>query len=98
MTLIAGNGKSFSIVDITSQVFLFFIAGFETSSTTTSYALYELAKNPRVQEKLRKEIDTVLEKHDGKITYEAVMEMQYLTLVIEGIMTKIIKGLFKKMY
>lgn len=87
MILITGNGKSFSITDITSQVFLFFVAGFETSSTTTSYALYELAKNPHTQEKLRKEIDTVLEKYGGNITYEAINEMQYLTQVIEGTYT-----------
>lgn len=79
-----GSDKAFSIIEITSQVFLFFTAGFETSSATTSYALYELAKNSRIQEKLREEIDTVLEKHGGKITYESINEMQYLTQVIEG--------------
>lgn len=73
-----------SLVEITAQVFLFFAAGFETSSTTSSYAMYELAKNKHVQDKLREEIDRVTEKHNGIITYECILEMEYLTQVIEG--------------
>ncbi|XP_077301129.1 cytochrome P450 6a2-like [Arctopsyche grandis] len=78
-----GSGQSMSLLEITAQVFLFFIAGFETSSTTASYAIYELAKNKRVQDKLRDEIDRITKKHDGKLTYESILEMEYLTLVIE---------------
>lgn len=72
------------MLEITAQVFLFFIAGFETSSTAASYAIYELAKNKRVQDKLKEEIDRVTEKYNGKITYESILEMEYLTQVIEG--------------
>lgn len=69
---------------LAAQVFVFFIAGFETSSTTASFALYELAMNPDVQSILAKEIDEVTAKHDGKITYNSLLEMNYLTQVIEG--------------
>lgn len=48
------------------------------------FALYELARNPDVQKKLQEEIDTVLAKHENKITYEAVQEMEYLDGVING--------------
>lgn len=71
-------------MQIAAQVFVFFIAGFETSSTTASFALYELALNPDIQDTLRQDIDEVLEKHDGKVTYEALGEMTYLTQCIEG--------------
>jgi cytochrome P450 family 6 len=64
--------------------FLFFIAGFETSSTTMTFCLYQLAINPNIQEVLRNEIDTVLEKHDGNISYEAIHEMTYLDKVVAG--------------
>ncbi|XP_067009313.2 probable cytochrome P450 6a14 [Anabrus simplex] len=65
-----------------AQVFVFFIAGFETSSTTMSFALYELALNPDIQARLREEVDNTLEEYDGKITYDALQKMEYLDRVI----------------
>nr|CAD7403290.1 unnamed protein product [Timema poppensis] len=37
---------------LTAQCFMFFMAGFETSSTTMSFCVYELAINPEVQDRL----------------------------------------------
>ncbi|KAG5877315.1 hypothetical protein JTB14_034374 [Gonioctena quinquepunctata] len=68
--------------EIVAQCYLFFIGGFETSSKTLSFLSYELAKNMNIQERTRKEIVEVLAKHDNKITYEGVMEMNYLESVI----------------
>ncbi|KAJ8922480.1 hypothetical protein NQ315_007508 [Exocentrus adspersus] len=70
--------------EFTSQCLVFLAASFETSSSTQTFALFELAKNPECQEKLRKEIIEVLAKHDDKITYDAVMEMKYLEKVVDG--------------
>ncbi|KAJ8977037.1 hypothetical protein NQ317_017711 [Molorchus minor] len=67
-----------------AQACVFFSAGFETSSSTQTFAMYELAKDLDCQVKLRKEIDKVLEKYDNKVTYEAVMEMKYLDCVVDG--------------
>lgn len=69
--------------EFTAQMFVFFAAGFETSSSTQAFALYELATNPHCQTKLREEIKTVLEKHDNNLTYDAVMEMEYLDKVVD---------------
>ncbi|XP_013140124.1 PREDICTED: cytochrome P450 6B2-like [Papilio polytes] len=61
-----------------AQVFVFFGAGFETSSTASSYTLHQLAFNPEYQRKVQEEIDQVLKKYDNKITYDAVNEMACL--------------------
>jgi len=46
--------------------------------------MYEMAINPDIQEVLRNEIDTVLKKHDGNISYEAIQDMTYLDKVVAG--------------
>jgi cytochrome P450 family 6 len=69
---------------LAAQAFVFYLAGFDTSATTMMFCLYELAINPDIQEILQSEIDTVLEKHDGNISYEAIQEMTYLDKVVAG--------------
>lgn len=62
----------------------FFSAGFETSSTAKFFAMYEIAKNVDIQEKLRNEIKKMLVSTDGKVTYDAVInEMPYLQQVVQ---------------
>ncbi|XP_014221929.1 cytochrome P450 6k1-like [Trichogramma pretiosum] len=66
-----------------AQAAIFFTGGFETSSTTMSFALYELANNPDVQQKLREELLDVLEMNNGKVTYDMLMNsLPYLEMVI----------------
>lgn len=46
----------------------------------------ELAQNEDVQRKLQNEIDETIENLDGKeLTYDALMKMKYLDMVISGI-------------
>ncbi|CAG9859766.1 unnamed protein product [Phyllotreta striolata] len=77
-----------SLNEISAQAFVFFVAGFETSATTMTFALFELAQNQDIQEKLRQEIRHILKKHDNKLTYDAIMEMDYLEKVISETLRK----------
>lgn len=67
-----------TINEMAAHSYVFFSAGFETSSSLLSYCLYEMAGNPHFQQRAHDEIDRVLKKYDGKITYESVSEMNFL--------------------
>jgi len=63
---------------------VFLLAGYETSASTLTFALYELALHPEIQQSLRAEIMQVLRKHDGKLTYDGIQDMSYLDRVVSG--------------
>jgi len=77
---------SFDINEMSAQAFIFFLAGFDTVSTTICFAQYELAVNPDVQKKLRIEIENVLKETNGKLTYEVVNNQKYLDAVIKEVL------------
>lgn len=57
---------------------------------TMSYCLYELAKNPKIQQKVHAEIDRVLEAAgpDGVVTYEMMNDLKYLECCIDESLRK----------
>ncbi|CAH1787502.1 unnamed protein product, partial [Owenia fusiformis] len=61
---------------------IFILAGYDTVSTTISWAAYEMALHQDIQEKVYEE---VMEVTDGEeeITYEMLQKMTYLESVIE---------------
>lgn len=81
---IKNNDKSLTVEDIAAQLFIFFAAGFEASSSILTFALYELSINKDIQRKVRDELIDILKKYDNKFTYESLGEMIYLQQVIDG--------------
>ncbi|XP_034834771.1 cytochrome P450 6B6-like [Maniola hyperantus] len=68
---------------LAAQVFVFFAAGYETSSSASSFLLHMLAYHPDVQERCQKEVDEVLAKYDGKLCFDAVRDMKYLEMAFK---------------
>ena len=61
-----------------------FVVGFETSSSTLSFCLFELARHPDIQRKAQQEIDRVLKASGhNEITYEVLSELKYLQCCID---------------
>lgn len=78
------DNDGLTLEQVAAQAFVFFLAGFETSSSTMSFALYELAIHQDMQTKARQEIQEVLSKYDNKLTYEGVKELKYLQQILYG--------------
>ncbi|XP_055588831.1 uncharacterized protein LOC129741148 [Uranotaenia lowii] len=66
-----------SFNEVVAQAFVFFLGGFETSSTTMSYCLYELSLHEDIQERARQCVRDAVKKHGG-MNYDAVMDMDYI--------------------
>lgn len=49
-----------------------------------TFAMFEMSMNLEVQEKARKEVLEVLDKYEGKMTYEAINQLHYLDMVVLG--------------
>ena len=77
---IKGN-KRLNEAEIQAQGFIFFIAGYDTTASTLSYCLYELALNRNIQERLYEEIVSNLDS-DGDVNYENLAKLPFLDSVI----------------
>lgn len=72
-----------SFDELHAQAFVIFFAGFHTSRVALSFALFELAVNGSVQQKLREEVQSKMTA-DGRLTYDALEDMPYLDQVVNG--------------
>ncbi|XP_033625952.1 cytochrome P450 3A13-like [Asterias rubens] len=83
---VAGNGfhkhkRALTNVEVTAQSIIFFLAGYETTSSLLGFASYLLALNPDVQDTLYAEIQDKAPSRDV-IGYDVVNKMTYLDMVI----------------
>ena len=79
--------------EMISQCILFFVAAYDTTTTTITLASYFLALNPEIQERLHEEAVTVIEKLRSEstiqlydpmklVTFESLPQFEYLSAVI----------------
>ncbi|RIB01835.1 cytochrome P450 [Gigaspora rosea] len=69
--------------ELIGQVMTFLVAGHETTSIALSWALYFLAKNPDIQDRLRKELLDVLTDCNHFPTYKEIEHSKYLECVLK---------------
>lgn len=75
--------KKMSPEEVAINTTVLFIAGFETTATGLSYLAYILAKHQDVQEKVRAEVDDVVNKY-GSLDYTAVTQgLKYTANVVD---------------
>ncbi|XP_054741185.1 probable cytochrome P450 6a13 [Anastrepha obliqua] len=80
--------ESLTMEEIAAQVFVFIIAGYETTSTTMTNCLWELAVNEDIQDLVREEIVRVLQDHDDVLTYDCLKQMTYLDQTLKETLRK----------
>ncbi|KAK1131286.1 hypothetical protein K0M31_017573 [Melipona bicolor] len=76
--------KTGDVIDeerVTAHAVSLYLEGLETTSITLNFICHELATNPEIQEKLRKEVRSTIEKHGG-LTFDALKDMTYMNQVI----------------
>ncbi|KAJ8968521.1 hypothetical protein NQ317_001715 [Molorchus minor] len=78
------DGEILTMGELSAQCLAYFMAGYETSSSALTFTLFELARNPDIQKRVRKELETVLAAHNHEITYEVVLtDLKYAKQVID---------------
>ncbi|KAH9511637.1 Cytochrome P450 3A4 [Dermatophagoides farinae] len=75
------GSKYLSEEEIVAQSFIFFIAGYETTASTLTFALYELATNPDIQNRLYEEVKAIVDNGEP-LDYDHVMKLPYLDAII----------------
>lgn len=83
-----GSGKiDFTDDLIIAQCLLFILGGFDTVESALIFAMYELAVNQDVQEKLLEELEKSL-GNNGKFSYDTINNMEYLDMVLSESLRK----------
>lgn len=93
------NNEGIVVIDdslIAAQAMSFYLAGFEPTSLFLTFLLFELALQPKIQQRVYEEANEIIEKHNGALTYDSLMDMKYMMMVTEEMMRKYSASLNRK--
>ena len=79
------EGEGFSDKEVRDQVMTLMFAGHDTSTSTVTFMMYELARHPDVIARLQEEQDLVLDGADPTID-QLEREMPYLNMVLDEVL------------
>ncbi|EAT39047.1 AAEL009131-PA [Aedes aegypti] len=82
------NEAALGFEECAANVFLFYVAGSDTSTSAVAFTLHELTQNAETMGKLQTEIDEMLVKTSGELTYDGIKEMSYLDLCVKETLRK----------
>ncbi|XP_053696934.1 probable cytochrome P450 4d14 [Sabethes cyaneus] len=79
------DGEPLDDIEIREEVDTFMFEGHDTTTSGISFSIYELARNPHVQDRIYDEIVSVLGKdhREATLTYQKLQEFRYLEMVIK---------------
>ncbi|XP_053685842.1 probable cytochrome P450 9f2 [Sabethes cyaneus] len=75
--------KMITETEMIAECMMFLFGGFDTVATASTFLIYELIRNPEIQEKLYEEILETEKSLNGKpLTYETLQSMKYMDMVV----------------
>ncbi|KAK3907467.1 Cytochrome P450 4C1 [Frankliniella fusca] len=77
------NGAGLSDVDIQEEVDTFMFEGHDTTGTAVTFTLYELSKNPEIQELAYQEVISIVGREPRDLSNQDLVQMKYLERVIK---------------
>ena len=84
LELFAARGCSEQVATVMALDMIF--AGIDTSSHTSAFFLYHLAKNPQVQDRLREEVTDALPSADSRLTDKSFDRMPYMKAALKEVL------------
>lgn len=72
------NGQTLSDEQVLAHVNILLVAGHETTTTLSAWALYLIATMPEWRDRLREEVDRVLGSDEGNLSVETIRSMKVL--------------------
>ncbi|XP_052715318.1 cytochrome P450 4F2-like [Crassostrea angulata] len=79
------NGEGLSDLDIRAEVDTYLFEGHDTTASAISWAIYCLAKYPEEQEKIYKEVTSVLDGR-SQLSWEDMSRLKYTTMFLKEVM------------